>query len=485
LAARPDCGKIDFTASASPGTRVANGNRLHLNLKGICMTLRTPSHTRTRHRASAILISLLVIHSAALSARAQLPLSSSRDSGRIMLSVLKSDLEKNYYDPTFHGVDLNARFKQADEEIKRAASVPEILRVISDALMSLDDSHTFFVPPGFTDRIEHGWAMEMIGDKCYVSAVQPGSDAESKGLRAGDRIVSIEGVLPTRRDLWKLEYTIFVLAPRYSLHVAVEKPDGTRATYETRAEVHKGKPIIHLDGGMASDLNDLIRNTETDLRLNAHRIEDIGKETLIWKMPNFELSELQFNELLDRVHNRKSLILDLRGNHGGDEQTLLKIIGAFFDHDVKVGDLKRRKESKPLVAKTRGGKAFAGKLAVLVDSESGSAAEVLARVVQLEKRGMIVGDRTAGAVMRGRSLDHQLGDTLAIYYGASVSDADLLFSDGRSLERTGVMPDEIVLPRAVDLASQRDPALARAGQLVGLDLSPERAGAMFPVMWRK
>jgi carboxyl-terminal processing protease len=421
----------------------------------------------------------------ALRADAQQTLSANRDAGRIMLGVLESDLTKNYYDPTYHGVDVAARFKEADEQIKRADSLPEILRLISDALMSLDDSHTFFVPPGFADRIQHGWTMQMIGDRCYVVAVQPGSNAEAQGLRAGDRVLSIEGVFPSRRDLWKLQYTVFMLAPRAALHVTVEKPDGRRPTYETRAVVHQGKTILQLGTGMSSDRNDLIREEESDARLNAHRYYEIGKESLIWKMPRFDLPEVKINEMIDRVRERKSLILDLRGNHGGNEDTLVKLIGGLFDHDVKIGDMKRRKETKPLIAKTRGAKAFTGKLVVLVDSESGSAAEVLARVVQLEKRGMVIGDKTAGAVMRGRSFDHQLGDTLVILYGSSVSDADLLLADGHSLEHSGVIPDELILPRASDLASQSDPVLARAAQLVGLNISPDKAGAMFPVEWRK
>jgi C-terminal processing protease CtpA/Prc len=444
-----------------------------------------PSRLRLRPRAFAAALSCLLLLLIFNHARAQQTLSGNRDEGRIMLGVLKGDVVKNYYDPTYHGINVEARFKEAEEQIKRANSLPEILGVIADAMMSFDDSHTFFMPPSFAVRIQHGWVMQMIGDKCYVVAVQPGSNAEAQGLRPGDRVLSVEGTMPTRRDLWKLQYTMFILAPRPSLHVLVEKPDGRRVTYETRAVVHEGKPILQLNSGVSSDRNDLIREEETDARLNAHRYYEVGKESLVWKMPAFDLPEVKINEMLDRARARKSLILDLRGNQGGDEETLLKLVGGLFDHDVKVGDIKRRKDSKSLVAKTRGANAFTGQLVVLVDSVSGSAAEVLARVVQLEKRGTVIGDRTAGAVMRAHSFDHQLGETLVILYGSSVSDADLLLSDGHSLEHAGVTPDELILPKATDLASQSDPVLARAAQLVGLSLSPEKAGTMFPVEWRK
>jgi C-terminal processing protease CtpA/Prc len=160
-------------------------------------------------------------------------------------------------------------------------------------------------------------------------------------------------------------------------------------------------------------------------------------------------------------------------------------LGNFFDHDLKVGDLKRRKEEKAMTAKTRGDHIFTGKLVVIIDSESGSAAELFARVVQLEKRGTIIGDRSAGAVMRSKQYSHELGVETVVPYGVSITDADVVMGDGKSLEHVGVVPDEVKLPTALDIAAKRDPVLAYAISLLGGNISPEKAGTLFPIEWRK
>ena len=47
------------------------------------------------------------------------------------------------------------------------------------------------------------------------------------------------------------------------------------------------------------------------------------------------------------------------------------------------------------------------------------------------------------------------------------------------------MPYELLLPNAADLAAKLDPVLSRAAALAGVQLPPDKAGAMFPIEWRK
>ena len=74
---------------------------------------------------------------------------------------------------------------------------------------------------------------------------------------------------------------------------------------------------------------------------------------------------------------------------------------------------------------------------------------------------------------------------MVVFYGASITDADLLMTDGGRLETKGVTPDESVLPTAADLVAKRDPALARAAAILGLNLDPFKAGTLFPIEWKK
>lgn len=224
-----------------------------------------------------------------------------------------------------------------------------------------------------------------------------------------------------------------------------------------------------------------VEASEKRERLRRHKLIEVDKNTIVWKMPEFDLTEGEVADKMDKVKNYQSLVLDLRGNGGGAEVTLLKLLSYFFDRDVKVGDLKRRKESKPLVVKKRNDPMYGGKLVVLVDSESGSAAELFARVIQLEKRGTVIGDRSSGAVMRSREFVREVGLDNVIPFSVSITDADITMSDGKSLEHVGVMPDELLLPTGADLAAKRDPVLARAATLARSELTPEKAGAFYPV----
>ena len=181
---------------------------------------------------------------------------------------------------------------------------------------------------------------------------------------------------------------------------------------------------------------------------------------------------------MDAARNHESVILDLRGNLGGSVSTLLRLIGQFYEKDLVVVTELSRNNRKEVIAKGAGKDRYQGALVVLVDAESASASEILARTLQLTGRGKVIGDRTAGAVRESRGFFHQIGTQTIVIYGTSVTIADLVMPDGGKLENTGVVPDYVVLPTGEDIAAGDDPALARALTLLGVPFTPKQAGAL-------
>ncbi|HEY0547516.1 MAG TPA: S41 family peptidase [Pyrinomonadaceae bacterium] len=402
-----------------------------------------------------------------------------RDNARAMLRDMKDDIKSNYYDPNFRGMNLDEHFKEADEKLKQATTRDQLMLVIAQAVLDFNDSHLFFAPPSRAADFEYGWQMQMFGDACYITAVKPKTDAGAQGLKPGDTVLSVDGFRPTRDNLWKMYYRYYALMPARSIRLVVQSPGEAKPRQlDVASKIKKRTAAIQYDEFFFR----LLREDYFDEKV---KYVEAGKDVFVWKMKSFEADEKHVDVMMGKAKSFKTLILDLRGNGGGAQDTLKRLVSYFFDHDVTVATNKKRKESKPIIAKTRGGDMFKGNLIVLVDSNSASAAEMFARIIQLEKRGTVMGDKTMGAVMAANWFDHQTGNGDVFFYGASVTVADVLMSDGKSLENVGVTPDEVMLPTGADLASQRDPVLAHACALAGAPVDAEKAGTFFPYEWRR
>jgi carboxyl-terminal processing protease len=396
-----------------------------------------------------------------------------------MLEVTRKAIASHYYDSTFHGLDLAAKYDTAAARLRAATDFDRALAAVAQFVLDLHDSHTFFVPPQRTVRVEYGWDMAMIGDSCFVVSVDAGSDAEKQGVHPGDAVLGLSGYAPTRDNLMQLLYLHRLLRPQRALRATLRAPGGEPRTLDLAAAIHERKRIIDLtgaDGG--EDIVRLIRDAEKAEADMRSEVVELGDSTLVWRLPTFAVSTRDVEDVANLARKKQALILDLRGNSGGPARVLSTLLGRLSRDPVALGVQHERRGRSPLVAEGAGNDAFVGKLIVLVDSRSASASEVTARVVQLAGRGRVIGDRTAGAVMRARYHGYSIGTQTVVFYGINVTDADLEMSDGGRLEGVGVVPDEVMLPTSADLAAGRDPVLARALTLAGTPMSADDAGRL-------
>jgi len=334
-----------------------------------------------------VVVSILVGRSALAVLQGQSVSKEIREDGLKMLMQVKEDLKTYYYDRTFHGMDLDARFGRARDSIERATTTGQVWGIIEQVLFDLNDSHTFFIPPSWTVSVNYGFTVQIIGNKCLVTSVEKGSDAESKDLRVGDEIFSIDGVGLSRENFFKFLLLYFRLRPKTGMKVVIQKPDGSQPEFDVKSKTQKSKE--------PSTTFELAMHYSFPRSEPERPYKEIGSGAVVWRLKQFE-EPGEIDAVMKKIGKYESIILDLRNNPGGYEVTLQQLAEHLFEHNVKIADRKRRDSTTPLVAKGRGDRAFKGKLVVLIDSRSASAAEVMARLIQIEKRGVVIGDRSGG-----------------------------------------------------------------------------------------
>ena len=389
-----------------------------------------------------------------------------------MLKDIKKVLETHYYDKNYKGIDIDAKFKEATEKIKTLETNSHIFRVIAGVLLEFNDSHTRFYPPGRVNRVEYGFTMQMIGNSCFLTDVKKDSGAEKEGLKIGNKLLKIGQYPVTRDSLWVLQYFIYQLEPMPVLQVTVSGEDGKERTVGIQASF--------------KSLQD--RKKETEARRkeraeNPYKCAKISPSLTACRLRSFVVEKKHIDQMMKEATTGSKLILDLRGNQGGYVKMEEYLTGHFFDREVKVADLVWRTKTKTSVAKPVKDRQFKGQLIVLIDSDSASASEVFARLIQIEKRGKVVGDVSAGAVMTSYNMGLAVDRGVPGYqtftpYGMNVTVADLIMSDGNRLEHVGVIPDHPVGPTAFAIANKLDPVLSIAARLMGETISSEDAGKL-------
>lgn len=389
------------------------------------------------------------------------------------LKEIKGNLKKYYYDPKYHGIDLDARFTAAEERIKTLEYNWQMYRVLVQVLMDFNDSHTKFQLPPRDDYFDYGFSMQMFGNDCYITAVKKDSDAEKQGLAVGDQILSIGKFKPTRRDLWKINYVLYRLDPKDTVDLTIGKLNGTQQKLTVKAKTMTQK-----------ERREELKKKKIKEKFEAFKCQEINSDTIACKLDTFVVEKNDIDKMMTQVGKHSKFILDLRGNGGGLILIEEYLLGHFFDRDIKVADMVTREKTETRMAKSRGDRVYKGDLVVLVDSRSASAAEMTARVLQLEKRAKIVGDVSSGAVMTSYYLGlfgatSGLSDFAATRVGMSISVADVVMRDGSRLENIGVIPDVPVIPTGDALAKKTDAVLAYAASMLGVELSPEKAGEFY------
>ncbi|MGE0385393.1 MAG: S41 family peptidase [Gammaproteobacteria bacterium] len=302
---------------------------------------------------------------------------------------------------------LRNRYRKMGDNVRRA-TVRDVHAMFINAYLSTVDEETAYsgtrqagtsaAPAGAI-----GVLLESSGIDVVVAAVVPGSGADrADALRAGDAIVSVgEGESGPMVDVvgWGARDVAQLL----------EGPVGTRVRLQVRPRAYGSIPM--------SIRTELVREPPASAVEPAQHIvleARGGSDTIRVGVIGLRSFYADAGEAPDRggrdsgaardvrrsidelgAANIDGLILDLRGNRGGLSSQGDAVAGLFLDGGpiMQVFSAGRITVAKDPIK----GRAYAGPLAVLIDRGSGGAAEAVAAAVQDYRRGIVIGETSAGS----------------------------------------------------------------------------------------
>jgi carboxyl-terminal processing protease len=348
------------------------------------------------------------------------------DSGEDLASQVLDVLESDYYEP----VDTT--------RLERSS--------VEGMIASLRDPYTDYLDPdelealrALNDGAYYGVGLQVArsGAGIVITRVYEDSPAERAGIRAGDRLVSVEG----RPVAGRVDTAVARIRGPVdtTVRLGVRRDGGPVRQYELERE--------------------RIRIPSVD-----SRAEDVAGERVGYlRLARFTRGSADaLRDAVDALREKgaTSLVLDLREDPGGLVDEAVGVAGVFLPDDSEVV-VTEGLHSPRKVFRSDGDPAAGGlPLVVLVNRGSASASEIVAGALRDADRAELVGERTFGKALVQSTRPLRDGGALKL------TTARYLTPDGFDLAVRGLPPDVRVVDdpaTARDEVLQRGLALAAAG----------------------
>ncbi|MDA0302733.1 MAG: S41 family peptidase [Bacteroidetes bacterium] len=273
------------------------------------------------------------------------------------------------------------------DEVERDALEAIAVEAILDEL----DPHSIFFSAeelaAMAEPMEgnfEGIGVEFIiqDDTLMVVAVIPGGPSEKAGMRAGDRILSVDSVEISGSDLTNKKVMEWLKGPRNTtVLVGLDRPEGSNEMLLRRDRIP-------------------IHSVVASIPLN----DQVGYIKVVRFAQNTAQEFEEAMQELDRA-GAQSVVVDLRGNGGGYLNAVVPMVESFLQDNQLVVYTEGTHASKRTYAAGRDGPWKDWPLAVLIDESSASASEIFAGAIQDNDRGLVVGRRSFGKGMVQEEFD--------------------------------------------------------------------------------
>jgi carboxyl-terminal processing protease len=323
----------------------------------------------------------------------------------------------------------------------------------------VDEGHTYFLDPqqykdyqawsrGDNTYVGIGISVSTRASEPRIVEVYDDTPAKAAGLQSGDVLVAIDGKPVSGLALDQM--TGLVRGPAgTSVELTVRRGDPP-----TEFAIPVQRAEIHLP---------FVRQKVVE--------DDIGYVSLRGFPEPSVVDAIDQDVASFRDSGVRGLVLDLRGNSGGRIDVGTRLLGHFLPAGTSIYE-ELDKNGGNQAHFVRGGTQYDLPLVVLVDGATASMGEIFASAVQEHGAATVVGSNTSGSVAAAQVFGLPDGA------GLQVTVFEILSSEGKPLNKVGVVPDEVVDADPAQLARGADPVLSRAVEILREEMGGSAPDAM-------
>lgn len=349
--------------------------------------------------------------------------------------------------------------KSTKDDVAHVKMCNRLVTRLRDGHAALLDVKVKMPDPGggrrFTGPRVH---LVIIGDRVFVR--QAFGSAQQAGIEIGAEVIAIDDTAIQawlKKTVARLQdergYSTDHTALYYACHTGLADWEGTRIKFDL---INAGPPktieLVRSGGPNFVPIGPVFPPKE---------LATVGRQSCGRTAAGFGYVHLrdvpgtlpeQIDEMLSKVGDVRSLVLDTRANGGGgcDHE-------AVFGRFVPAGQKWRQYASA-------GAHPFGGPMVVIVDAGVRSAGETVAGMFKEDGRAFMIGDTpTAGTSSQKEKLSVPSG-LFTVYF--SVASNKGRFNGGRGIEGIGVPPHEVTPYDPMDLARGIDTQIRRAEELL-------------------
>lgn len=335
-------------------------------------------------------------------------------------------------DETYQGLKL---FSDVIELIEKnyvdEVNTKELIQKAVQGMVSSLDPHSALLPPEASEELQIGTHGEFGGigivitmQKGVVTVISPieGTPAYKAGIKAGDKIIKVDGELTKDMMLWE----------------AVKKMRGPKGNPVVITIIRNGvsKPI---DFKMVRDIIPVISVKSLVLQPGYGYIWITNFQDNTTDELKLALAKLESGSV-----PLKGLVLDLRDNPGGLLNQSISVTDIFLEKG-KIVSIKGRLREHTKIFRAHPNEVKRDyPIVVLINGGSASASEIVAGALQDHKKAIIIGTTSFG---KGSV---QTVETLRDGYGLKFTIARYYTPTGRSIQAQGIIPDIEVKKRTIE-----------------------------------